>query len=266
MYKTQISGNVRYVRTIDRVCPQCRAIYSSVEHSRCLKCGTQLIQTGKTTEKGYRPYCWTEVTIYPQLPEKVSTRYAEQLNKSKALGTAIRFKIWGRYDEAQGIAYPDNVVPHLDGRQIMVEFNSPPTHTPFATKDHVQCIEVAFELRRAEGDRVELLGHKKASEAIIHEHQRVETAQINHNPPPANGDVAAIMNAMEVIRKQIAALSGGGGDNTPAPTKEVYIQPEDIEVVEDYPAPVPDDMTNGYTNQAEETNTAAAQTVNLFQI
>ena len=262
MYKTQISGNIGYVRTIDRMCPQCRAIYSSVEHSQCLKCGTQLIQTGKTTEKGYRAYCWTEVTIYPQLPEKVGIRYAEQLNKSKALGTAIRFKIWGRYDEAQGIAYPDNVVPYLEiGRPVMVEFNSPPTHTPFAAKDHVQCIEVAFELRRGEGDKIELLGHKKASEAIIHEHQRVETAQINHNPPPANGAIADIMNAMELIRKQIAALSNGGGNVTPHPahiTNE-YIHPE---VEYEVDAPIPDDAGQSNTMEAQHAGT----NINLFQI
>lgn len=163
-FETNSHAVVGFTRVIDRTCPSCRGIYASREHSMCPKCVAALVVPTVQTEKGIRPYCFTEVTIYPIMPEKIQKAYMEGIKKSKSLIPVFRLKIWGKYDEANNIVVPDGITPYLTPkRQIILKSNMVPDFgEPFETK-HGRAIQILYVIKRWMGDSITLVGAKEGT-------------------------------------------------------------------------------------------------------
>ena len=175
--KIQYHATVGYVRTIDRVCPTCKGIWSSRENATCPKCGISLVQMTATTEKnGVRPSCFTEIVLYPIIPEKEKVRYSEKMTKSKSLPFSIRLKLWGHYDEVNNVALQDNRVAHLPvKRTVLVDIGTVPLYSMFMAKGNTPVVQVLHEITSE--DKITFLGSKESYE--------IADKEIAKSAPPA---------------------------------------------------------------------------------
>lgn len=199
MFNTEYHARVGFVKVLDRTCTQCKGIWASNEHSTCPKCGLQLVLPTIQTDKGPRPYCFTEVTIYPVMPEKFKTAYADKLQKSKSLPWLVRLKLWGHYDEVNKIVTPNGRTPYLTPKkEILVKTNTPPLYSIFHTKEQVPILQILHEIGK--NDSITFIGPKEAS-TIEQSTNAVVTPNVN--PPqevkPVTTSVSAQPESNAVI-------------------------------------------------------------------
>lgn len=242
MFKTNYHATVGFTRVIDRACPTCKGIYSSNEHSVCPKCNVALVVPMANTTKGLRPYCFTEVTIYPIMDEKGQKAYVDKVQKSKALGFMVRLKLWGHYDEANNIVLPDNRTKYLTPKkQILVETNNPPIYNLFTTKEKKTVVQILHEITH--GDRITFVGAKDNTAVAA-------PAQVAPAPKPAevkqttvvNNSTAELMELGKTIMdmtKRFETLMAGVNTTKQAPAPTM-VETNEVNVME-MSAPDPDE-------------------------
>lgn len=208
MIKINYHARVGYTRVINRVCTTCKGVWASMEHSNCPKCNKALVHTAVKTPNGVRPYCFTEVTLYPVMPEKIKTTYMSKLQKSKSLGFIVKLKLWGHYDEATKTALPDNRTAYLTPkREVLVETNNPPLYSVFHTREGVPMLQILHEF--GYGDKITYLGYKD-------NYNVEETTRQTLIPPapvaapipvsqPTNTDLEGQLNALQAQLKALMA-------------------------------------------------------------
>lgn len=242
MFKTNYHARVGFTRVIDRTCPTCKGIYSSNEHSVCPKCNVALVVPMANTTKGVRPYCFTEVVIYPIMSEAYQKAYVDKVQKSKALGFSIRLKLWGHYDETNNIVLPDNRTKYLTPKkEILVEINNPPIYSLFTTKEHKTVIQILHEI--AHGDSIRFVGAKDNTAVAA-------PAQVAPAPKPAEVKQAPVANSntteimalgktiMDMTKKfETLMAAANTATQAPAPT---MVETNEVNVME-MSAPDPDE-------------------------
>jgi len=212
MFRNEYIAKIGFTRTLDRTCGQCGGLYASNEKDHCPKCNQALIIPTHQTDEGPRPYCFTEVTLYPMMRQESKARHAKRTAAAKGLLYTIRMTLWGHYDKERNVVLPDNRVQYLvPKRTIRTLFNSPPQLLPFTAKDKSQKIEMKYTFDGREGDQIEFLDAKQTAQAEMDGAKSpTPTPETAAAPTP---DVAALTAQMG----QMMALLKQAGGVLPAP-------------------------------------------------
>ena len=166
MFRNEYIAKIGFTRTLDRTCGQCGGLYASNEKSHCPKCNQDLIIPTRQTDEGPRPYCFTEVTLYPMMRQETKDSHAKRTAAAKGLLYIIRMVLWGHYDKERNVVLPDNRVPYLvPKRTIRATFNNPHQLLPFTAKDGSQKIEMKYTFDGRDGDQIEFLDAKQTAQA-----------------------------------------------------------------------------------------------------
>lgn len=218
MFRNEYTAKIGFTRVLDRTCSQCGGLYSSNEKSHCPKCQQPLIVPTHQTESGPRPYCFTEVTLYPMMRQEAKDKHSKRTAASKGLLFTIRMTLWGRYDKVSHEVQPDARTRYLvPKRTIRVLFNNPPTLLPFIAKaDGSQRIELKYTFDSHDGDQIEFLDAKQTADANI---AGAKTPTPTPDPvlPAPTPEVAVLQQQMTAI---LTALQGTSGVlPAPDPTK-----------------------------------------------
>jgi len=219
MFRNEYIAKIGFTRTLDRTCSQCGGLYASNEKSHCPKCNQSLIITTHQTEEGPRPYCFTEVTLYPMMRQEAKDRHAKRTAAAKGLLYIIRMVLWGHYDKERNIVLPDARVPYLvPKRTIRVLFNNPHQLLPFTANDGSQKIEMKYTFDGREGDQVEFLDAKQTAQANM---DGAKTPIPTPEPVVApTTDMAALAAQITVqVLQQLGAVKAGSVLPAPNPTE-----------------------------------------------
>jgi hypothetical protein len=243
MYRNEYICKVGFTKVMDRTCGQCGGIYSSSEKSNCPKCNAPLIVPTIKTEKGPRPYCFTEVTLYPVMSQDIRQRYAAHREKAKGLPWIIRMKLWGKYDEKNNIVVPDRRTPWLtQKKEVRVLFQTPPIYTLFESKEHGTSLQILYTVKR--GDDVQFLGPKEYSANAMEQHENL-TAEVKSqevakiDTPPANNDMEEMKATLMQLTKRFLEM-----ESKPAPAEVAQVNNQ----ISDAPDP-----SEGYASEDLDT-------------
>lgn len=185
MYRNEYISKVGFTKVLDLTCSNHGGMYTSNEHSTCPKCGKALIAPTFTTKEGVvRPYCITEVTLYPQMPEDVTNQQSSRTDKAKGIMPIIRMSLWGRYNKDNNTVVPDPRTQYLvPKRLVRTLFNTPPVFTTFTTKGKVTKLEQKYVFDHRKGDQIEFLDymdkHNTAAAPAIKEVQTADNIVIS---------------------------------------------------------------------------------------
>ncbi len=161
MEKHSFVAKIGFTKVLDLTCPQHGGMYSSNEKTTCPKCNSPLVSPTRKTEKGQIPFCLTEVTFYPMLPQEVKDSYAAKMKAAKGLPMIHRFVLYGYYDGETNTLNPDARTRYLvPKRTIRLEFNTTPLYHPFEGKEGTG-LEIKFVFSRKYGDEIEFLDAKQ---------------------------------------------------------------------------------------------------------
>lgn len=198
----------------DRTCsnPQCKGMYSSLEHAVCPKCNGQLTFI---TAKDGRPMAVSEGTFYPVLTQKQKERdQVRALAKKGGVEKVYRFKMY---------SFGDNnmVVPPMEHafckKGAMVEIhmvNHQADSAIFMTKQQVPKVEETYHIYDNYGDSVTLLEGPKVQETTT-----AYPVDAGGNPTPVNVElnnadgtpnVGAMMQVLQNLTTQVKAMEAGG--------------------------------------------------------
>jgi len=217
MFRNEYTAKIGFTRTLDRTCGQCGGLYSSNEKSHCPKCNQALIIPTHQTDEGPRPYCFTEVTLYPMMRQEAKDRHAKRTVAAKGLLYVIRMVLWGHYDKERSVVLPDNRVPYLvPKRTIRVLFNSPQQLLPFTANDGSQKIEMKYTFDGRDGDQIEFLDAKQTAQANMEGAKTpIPTPEPVVAPTPDMAALAAQITAQ--VLKQLGAVKTGSALPAPNP-------------------------------------------------
>lgn len=196
MFRNEFTAKIGFTRVLDRTCGNCGGLYSSNEKSHCPKCNNPLHIPTRPSDTGPRPYCFTEVTLYPMMRQEMKDKHAKRTTASKGLLYTLRMTVWGTYDKERDIVLPDKRTQYLvPKRTIRVLFNNPPTLIPFTANDKSQKVEMKFTFDGHSGDQIEFLDAKQTADASM----------AGAEPPTPEPTKAPVPNAA-VLQQQIADL------------------------------------------------------------
>jgi len=215
MFRTELTAKIGFTRLLDRTCPSCGGLYSSYEYAHCPKCQAVLVIPMHPAESGARPYCLTEVTLYPKMRKEDKDAHATRTKAAKGLLYTFRVILWGRYDKERNVVEPDARTRYLvPKRTIRVALYNPPTLIPFTAKDGTQKIEMKYVFSAKSGDQIELLDEKQESSEMMAGAKTKETpTQTNTSTPVDMSAVQAQLNTLMEAFKQ-------AGGVLPAPNPE----------------------------------------------
>ena len=217
MFRNEYIAKIGFTRTLDRTCGQCGGLYASNEKSHCPKCNQALIIPTHQTDEGPRPYCFTEVTLYPMMRQEAKDRHAKRTVAAKGLLYVIRMVLWGHYDKERSVVLPDNRVPYLvPKRTIRVLFNSPQQLLPFTANDGSQKIEMKYTFDGRDGDQIEFLDAKQTAQANM---EGAKTPTPTPEPVVApTPDLVALITS-QVLKQFTETVKAGGILPAPNPTE-----------------------------------------------
>jgi len=164
MEKHSFVAKIGFTKVLDLTCPKDGGLYSSNEKTSCPKCNARLVSPTRKTDKGPIPFCLTEVTFYPMLPQEVKDSYAAKMQAAGGLPAVHRFVLYGYFDGPTNTLNPDARTRYLvPKRTIRLEFNTPPQYRPFTGKNG-DGLEIKFVFSRRYGDEIEFLDAKQEFE------------------------------------------------------------------------------------------------------
>jgi len=165
-------------------------------------------------EDGVRPYCLTEVTLYPLMRKEATERHARRTASAKGLLYVIRLSLWGRYDKEKNLVTPDARTQYLvPKRTIRVLLNNPPTLIPYTAKDGTQKLEMKYVFDSRDGDQLEFLDAKQEAAVMMAAAPKAVAAPA----PVAVHTDPAIAAMQQQLAMLTAALLKGSGNVMPAP-------------------------------------------------
>lgn len=213
MHRHEYTAKVGFVKTLDRTCKQHGGIYSSTEHSVCPKCQQPLVIPSHNTENGPRPYCFSEVTLYPLLQKEVKDRHEKRLKVAGGLITVIRVVLWGKYSQENNTLQPDPRVRYLaPKRTVRVLFNTPPLPKAYTAKDGSTKLELKYTFDGRHGDQFEFLDSKQEATAHME-----ATSNVSQPSPQINAgeydtsSLNTLANQLATLTKRFEELTANAG-------------------------------------------------------
>lgn len=197
MEKHSFVAKIGFTKVLDLTCPKDGGLYSSNERTSCPKCSGRLVPPTRKTDKGQIPFCLTEVTFYPMLPQDVKDSYAAKMKAAGGLPSVHRFVLYGYFDAQTNTLNPDARTRYLvPKRTIRLEFNTTPQYRPFTGKNG-DGLEIKFVFSRRYGDEIEFLDAK----------QEFEINQTNASPDKKATAPAANLPAIDMNNPMMAMMA-----------------------------------------------------------
>lgn len=213
MFRNEYTAKIGFTRVLDRTCPKDGGLYSSNEKSHCPKCNTPLVIPSHQVEGGARPYCFTEVTLYPMMRKESKERHAKRTEAAKGLLYVLRMTLWGRYDKERNVVEPDPRTQYLvPKRTIRVTFNNPPTVIPYTAKDQTTKLEWKYTFDSRDGDQIEFLDAKQTAETAM-----AATTSVSNNTTIDPVKVDPVLASMQKQLDDLKAAAAAQGGVLPAP-------------------------------------------------
>jgi hypothetical protein len=215
MIDTTIVGHLAHDNILfDSTCSACGGIFSS---SVCPKCGQPSIPI--TTENG-RKITISEGTIYPlQTQEEKDFAAKARAKRKNAMEIVYRFVLLSFADKNNDIIKEHPLHKYLaKGRQILIKSTREATISWFKSRSGEMKCEIRYNILTMYGDKIELLGGKKAMENTLIPEKPLQTEQESESQE-------SIASKIENIQKLLAEITG----NKETPTKVTNTKPVEKE-------------------------------------